>query len=64
MRAARFLNLTGLDPDDLRARAASEEVAVATLGFLQDHEPDLLACAEALGVPPARLAAAADPASV
>jgi adenine/guanine phosphoribosyltransferase-like PRPP-binding protein len=28
------------------------------LAFLEAHEPDLIACAEHLGVPPARLVAA------
>ena len=56
-RASRFLDLTGLDPADLRARAGSREVAVATLRFLTAHESDLVACAQALEVSPARLAA-------
>ena len=30
----------------------------AVLLFLENHEPDLIACAEALGVPPLRLVAA------
>ena len=59
-RAGRFLALTGLDPDDLRARAGSAEVGAATLGFLLAHEPDLVACAQALGEPPARLAGAGE----
>jgi len=57
-RAARLLALTGLTPDDLRDRIAEPPVLAACLGFLEAHEPDLLACAAALDVPPARLVAA------
>ena len=56
-RAARLLALTGLDPADLRARAGEPAVLIATIGFLAAYEPDLLACAAALEVAPARLAA-------
>lgn len=51
-RADRLLAVTGLDADDLRARAAEPAVLDAVLGFLEAHEPDLLACAEALEVRP------------
>jgi hypothetical protein len=54
-RAQRLLALTGLTPDDLRQRLGAARVQAAILGFLEAHEPDLLACAEALGVPPASL---------
>jgi hypothetical protein len=54
-RAERMLALTGLTGDDLRARAADPAVLAAVLGFLEAYEPDLVACAEALEVPPARL---------
>ncbi len=54
-RADRLLALTGLSPDDLRARLDDETLLAATLRFLEGHEPDLIACAEALGVAPARL---------
>jgi len=54
-RAERLLALTGLAPDDLRARLAEPAVLAAILRFLEAHEPDLLACAEALGVSPAEL---------
>ena len=41
------------------ARAArGPRFLAAVLRFLEGHEPDLVACAEALGVPPARLVAA------
>ncbi len=51
-RAARLLTLTGLTPDDLRARIGDPTLLAAVLRFLEAHEPDLLACAQALGVPP------------
>ena len=54
-RARRLLDLTGLDPADLRARAGDTAVLGAALAFLQAHQPDLLACAEALEVSPERL---------
>ena len=54
-RADRLLAVTGLDADDLRARAAPPAVLGAALGFLEAHEPDLLACAEALEVRPEHL---------
>ena len=57
-RAQRLLDLTGLDPSDLRARAGEPAVLGAVLGFLEAHEPDLLACADALGVRPESLVAA------
>lgn len=57
-RAERLLALTGLTPDDLRARAGSPAVLAAVLGFVEGHEPDLLACAEALGVGPAMIVTA------
>ena len=57
-RAERLLAVTGLDPDDLRARAGEPAVLAAVLGFLESHEPDLVACAEAIGVSPAALVAA------
>ena len=57
-RAARLLALTGLDPDDRRARIGERAVLAAALGFLEAHEPDLVACAEAIGATPAQLVAA------
>lgn len=59
-RANRLLDLTGLDPAELRTRAGEPALLAATLGFLESHEPDLIACAEALDVPPAALVAARD----
>jgi hypothetical protein len=54
-RAARFLALTGLAPDDLRERLGERPVLAASLAFLEAHEPDLLACADALQLKPAQL---------
>jgi hypothetical protein len=57
-RAGRLLALTGLSPADLRARAGTPAVLSATLCFLENHEPDLIACAAAIGATPAALVAA------
>ena len=57
-RAQRLLALTGLTPADLRERAGDAAVLGAALGFLEAHEPDLIACAAALEVAPGTLVAA------
>jgi hypothetical protein len=57
-RASRLLDLTGLHPEGLRARAGEPALLAATLGFLEAYEPDLVACADALAVTPAALIAA------
>lgn len=57
-RAERLLVLTGLDADELRTRATEPDVLAATLAFLESHEPDLVACADAIGHPPQALVAA------
>ena len=54
-RANRLLDLTGLDPATLRARAGEPALLAATLGFLESYEPDLIACADALNLSPAAL---------
>jgi len=54
-RAERFLALTGLTPEGLRARLDEPAMLAAALRFLEAHEPDLIACAEAIGVKPADL---------
>jgi hypothetical protein len=54
-RAARLLSLTGLTPEDLRTRLADPALLAAVLGFLEAHEPDLLACSDALDVAPTQL---------
>ena len=57
-RASRFLDLTGLSVEELRAQAAERSLLAATLAFLESHEPDLIAVAEAIGSKPERLVAA------
>jgi hypothetical protein len=57
-RALRFLDLTGLSPDELRSSAGQAGVLAATLAFLEAHEPDLLQVAAAIGVKPEELVAA------
>jgi len=57
-RAERLLALTGLTAGELRARAGEPALLAAVLGFLESHEPDLIAAAEALGVTPPALVAA------
>ena len=57
-RAQRFVALTGIAPDDLRARASDPAVLDAALGFVEAHQPDLFDCAKALGVAPIELVAA------
>ena len=57
-RALRFLDLTGLDTAELRARAGDRVLLAATIAFLENHEPDLVAVAEAIGSTPAALVAA------
>jgi hypothetical protein len=56
-RAERLLALTGLTPVDLRARADDPAVLGAVIGFLEAHEPDLIACAAAIGARPEALVA-------
>ena len=57
-RAQRFLALTGLEPADLRAAAGEPATLDAVLGFLEAHQPDLLACAASMNIKPERLIAA------
>lgn len=54
-RAGRLLTLTGLHPDDLRARIGEPSVLAACLLFLEAHEPDLIACASVLDCKPEAL---------
>ncbi|MEO9462067.1 MAG: DUF3572 domain-containing protein [Marinomonas sp.] len=57
-RAQRFMSLTGLDPDTLRAAVGTKAIQAAVLEFLANHEPDLLRAAEALATAPEELIAA------
>lgn len=57
-RAERLLAVTGLDAGTLRSRAGDPAMLRAILLFLEDHEPDLVACADAIGTTPEALVAA------
>jgi len=57
-RAERLLALTGLDAASLREGVGRHDILAEILGFLANHEPDLIACADALNVRPERLVAA------
>jgi len=59
-RARRFLDLTGLEVEELRNRAITGDKALlaAVIAFLENHEPDLVAVAEAVGTTSAALVAA------
>jgi hypothetical protein len=57
-RAQRFLDLTGIGTDELRARAGDPLLLVALIAFLEAHEPDLIAVAGDIGVKPETLIAA------
>ena len=54
-RAHRFLDLTGIGTDELRARAGEADLLAAVLRYLEAHEPDLIAVAELVGVNPEAL---------
>ena len=57
-RAGRLVALTGLTPAGMRERLEDRDFLAAVLRFLEAHEPDLLACADALNVAPTQLVAA------
>ena len=57
-RAERFLALTGLDAGELRERAGEPTLLAALIGFLENHEPDLVAVADEVGSTPGALVAA------
>ena len=57
-RARRFLDLSGIDTEELRLRASEPALLAALLRFLEAHEPDLMDVADAIGVKPAELVAA------
>jgi len=59
VRAERFLTLTGLQPDELRASLDQSSTLQAVCDFLLGHEPDLLAAAAALEIDPSAFGAAA-----
>jgi hypothetical protein len=57
-RARRFLDLSGIETDELRRRAADPAILAALIRFLESHEPDLIDVADAFGVSPQELVAA------
>ena len=57
-RAKRFLDLSGIETEELRRRAAEPALLAALIRFLEAHEPDLVAVAEAVGVGPGERVAA------
>ena len=57
-RAERFLSITGLSPNGIRQSLGDRRTLAACLAFLESHEPDLLAVAEAIGEKPETLIAA------
>ncbi|HKC02207.1 MAG TPA: DUF3572 family protein [Sphingomicrobium sp.] len=57
-RARRFLDLTGIGTDDLRRRVDDRGLLRALIGFLEAHEPDLVAVSEQIGLKPDELVAA------
>jgi len=57
-RADRMLALTGLDAPALRTGLSDRATLTALMDFAINHQPDLLACAEEIGVSPARIVAA------
>ncbi|MEO6225903.1 MAG: DUF3572 family protein [Sphingomicrobium sp.] len=54
-RAQRLLDLTGIGTEELRRRAGDPVLLAAMISFLEAHEPDLVAVAQAIGVAPADL---------
>ena len=58
-RLDRFLALTGLAPESMRAAAAEPGFLRAVLDHVCGHEPDLLAFAQAAGLPPEQIGLAA-----
>ncbi|WP_420606697.1 DUF3572 family protein [Novosphingopyxis sp.] len=58
-RAVRFLDLTGLTPDALRAGLSDQATHRAVLAFLEAYEPDLVSYAEARQIDPSLIPDAA-----
>jgi hypothetical protein len=59
-RLVRFLDVTGLGPDELRARAADPALLAAVLDHLLTDESALLVFAASAGVAPEAVAPARD----
>jgi hypothetical protein len=56
--AERFLSLSGFSAPDLKQRAGDPSFLAGFLRFLEGHEPDLMAIAEAIAVKPEQLVTA------
>lgn len=54
-RASRLLALTGLTAEDLRQGAENPGVLAEFIRYLEGHEADLIAAADAVGTSPVRL---------
>ena len=57
-RARRFLDMTGIGTDELRARADNPALLSVVIRFLEAYEPDLLSVSEEIGVEAGALVAA------
>ncbi len=57
-RLQRFLGLSGLGPDNLRAAAADPGFLASVLDYILGDEPLLIGLATEQGLPPERIAAA------
>lgn len=54
-RAERLLALTGMTADDLRQGAANPRILAEIIRYLEGHEADLVAAADAIGATPVQL---------
>lgn len=59
-RLGRFLAMTGLGPENLRAAAASPGFLASVLGHIAQDEDMLISFAAEAGVPPERVGRAAE----
>jgi hypothetical protein len=59
-RLARFMALSGITPDELRRQARSRQMQAAILDHMLADESLLLVFAAGAGLPPERIAPAAD----
>lgn len=59
-RLGRFLAVTGLGPENVRSAARDPGFLPALLDYLLANETDLVAFAEEMNLPPAKVSAARD----
>lgn len=59
-RADRLLALTGMTASRLRDGLNDRRVLAAVIDFLANHEADLIACSDAIGIEPMQIIAARD----